>query len=225
MVKTNLNYLGDKYQTDKARNYHGQTRHGYLDYYELYLEKWRESDIRLLEIGICMEGTKGGHSIRMWHEYFLKAKIFGFDIVDMKYLENELDRVKIFQGDASSRNEIENMYQHFGNEEFDFILEDGSHTYEHQMISLAACFKYVKSGGLYILEDMAATDSEPYSPVNRGNHNTLLFLKDFIENKKIKRTYPYMIEDEMEYLEKNIDKIELHLDIQNLYYTAVITKK
>jgi len=213
-----LNELAIRHNTDKGTTSGHASTHGYAPFYDEYLNKWREDPIRLLEVGVCMEHTHGGQSVRMWYEYFSKAEIFTFDIVDMKSLEN--DRVRFFQGDQGDRKSLEAMYMEFGSKQFDFILEDGSHEEHHQMISLGHLFKYVKSGGYYILEDMSIPE-QPVCCIR--NDQTYRIIKDFIETGKINSEH--LTIEEKKYLEKNVAKIELFTDIQNAYATALITKK
>jgi|694.fasta_scaffold11729_3 hypothetical protein len=216
-----LDELANKHNTDKGTRYEHNTVHGYAPIYENYLSKWRDKPIRLLEVGICMEYTKGGQSVRMWHEYFQNASIYTFDIVDMKHLEGELgDRVKFYKGDQSSRPDLETMYKEFGSKQFDFILEDGSHIHNHQMISLAYLFKYVKSGGYYILEDI--TEEGVHACCQR-NDETIKIIKA-LQNKDTV-SCEFIFPEELDYLNKNISKIEIHQDIQNAYRTAIIHKK
>lgn len=215
-----LDELSNKYSTDKGSQYPGPSRHGYASIYEDYLQKWKNDPIRLLEVGVCMEGTTGGHSVRVWHEYFPNAEIYGFDIVNMKSLETEMNRVKIFQGDQSKREDFELMYSHFGEKEFDFILEDGSHQHEHQMISFGHLFKYVKSGGYYILEDMSVR-GVPTCCIR--NDESLDIIQKFYETGIIESKY--IKEEEKNYIEKNTLKVDLYQDIQGAYKTAIIHKK
>ena len=216
-----LDELANKHNTDKGTGYEYYTVHGYAPIYETYLSKWRDKQIRLLEVGICMEYTKGGHSVRMWHEYFQNASIHTFDIVDMKHLETELgSRVKFYQGDQSVRSDFENMYREFGSENFDFILEDGSHIHQHQIISLAHLFKYVKSGGYYILEDIT---EEGVQVCCQRNDETMKIVKALQNKDKV--SCEFIFPEELDYLNKNISKIEIYQDIQNAYRTAIIHKK
>lgn len=60
-----LDELANKYGTDKGTEYLGSCRHGYAEMYDPLLSKWRDEPIRMLEVGVCMEGTVGGHSIYM----------------------------------------------------------------------------------------------------------------------------------------------------------------
>jgi len=216
-----LDELANKHNTDKGTGYEHCTVHGYAPIYETYLSKWREEPIRLLEIGICMEYTKGGHSVRMWHEYFQNASIHTFDIVDMKHLETELgSRVKFYQGDQSLRSDFENMYREFGSENFDFILEDGSHIHQYQIISFGHLFKYVKSGGYYILEDVT---EEGYPVCCIRNDETFKFIKKLKDENIIDSEL--LTEQESKYLQQNIKQIDIHQDIQNAYRTIIIHKK
>jgi demethylmacrocin O-methyltransferase len=213
-----LDELAIKHNTDKGTTSTHASTHGYAPFYDEHLKKWREEPIRLLEIGVCMEGTPGGQSVRMWYEYFSKAEIYAFDIVDMKSLEN--DRVKFLQGDQSDRATLEAMYIEFGSKNFDFILEDGSHREDHQMVSFGHLFKYVKPGGYYILEDMSIP-GQPACCIR--NDKTYSVIKNFMETGKIDSEY--ITAEEKKYLEKNVAKIEIFTDIQNAYATALITKK
>ena len=215
-----LDQLAIKHNTDKGTTSGHASTHGYAPIYEEYLKKWREEPIRLLEIGICMEGTPGGQSVGMWYDYFPNAKIYTFDIVDMHALEN--DRIRFFKGDQGDRTNFDSMYREFDSKDFDFILEDGSHKEHHQMISLGHLFKYVKSGGYYILEDMSIP-GQPVCVECIRNDKTYKIIKDFMDTGKIESEH--LTAEEKKYLEKHTAKIEMFADVQNAYATAIITKK
>ena len=217
-----LDELANMYVTDKGTLYPGPSKHGYAPFYDEVLNPYRNDEIRFLEIGVCMEGTIGGHSIYMWRDYFIKAKIFTFDIVDMSAHDaiTSSNRIHFYQGDQSKREDFESMYKSFGEEEFNFVLEDGLHTTEFQMISLAQVFKYVKSGGIYFLEDV----SIPGHPVCCiRNDETYATIEKFIETKEF--ISPHITEEEKQYLEQHIEKIVLYTDVQDAYVTAAIYKK
>lgn len=215
-----LDELAIKHGTDKGTTSGFPSTHGYAPIYESYLSDWRDQEIRLLEIGVCMEFTGGGQSVRMWHDYFPNAEIYTFDIVDMKALETLSHRIKFYQGDQSSRDSLKSMYHEFGSKSFDFILEDGSHIHHHQIISLGALFPYVKSGGYYILEDVTE-EGVPCCCVR--NDETLPFIKK-LKKQKIADS-EFLTAEESKYLLNNISKIEIHPDIQNAYRTIIIHKK
>lgn len=217
-----LDEIANIYNTDKGTKSNARSRHGYAPIYEQYFQKWRHEPIRMLEIGICMEGTTGGHSVLMWRDYFTKACIHTFDIVDMSAHEvmKSSDRIKFFKGDQGNRDDFARMYNVFGDEPFDFILEDGSHETVHQAISFATLFQYVRSGGYYILEDM----SVPGRPVCCiRNDRTYEMIMNFKTTGKL--VSEHMTDDEIHYLETTVDEIHIHDDIQDAYVTAIIKKK
>jgi cephalosporin hydroxylase len=222
MTKLSLDELANKHNTDKGTLYKGASKHGYAPFYDTFLEKWRTEPIRMLEVGVWMEITDGGESIEMWREYFEKAKIYTFDIRDMtnhKSIVNNKD-VYFFRGDQGNRQDFVEMYSKFGSTPFDFILEDGSHMTNHQIISLAHLFKYVKSGGYYILEDIT-TPGLPACCIR--NDETYNILTNFIQTGNFVTNY--ITEEEKKYLEENIEKIVMYTDVQNAYKTALIYKK
>jgi len=223
MVKT-LDDLANQYQTDKGSAYAGGSRHGYASIYDQrYLSKWRNEQIRLLEIGISLEPAHGGQSVNMWYDYFSKAQIYTMDILNMHShpcIVDLKDRVKFFQADQSDRNQLSAMYESFGSEQFDFILEDGSHEHNHQMISLGHLFKYAKSGGYYILEDMSIPDNLVCCI---RNDDTYRAIQELADTGKINSKF--VLPEEKAYIESNIKNIEIYPDIQDAYAVAIITKK
>jgi hypothetical protein len=219
-----LDQLANKYGTDKGSEYPQHNKHGYAEMYEReYLGKWRNDSIRLLEIGVYLEVGTGAESVMMWYDYFQKASIFTFDIVDMTEHEKMLamaDRVSFFRGDQGKREDFEAMYEAFGSTPFDFILEDGSHTVHHQMISLGHLFQYVKSGGIYMLEDLSIPGHDVCCIRNDENYDVI---RKFKETGKIESDH--ILPAEKAYLENNVKSIEIYPDCQDAYAVAILTKK
>jgi hypothetical protein len=160
-----------------------KVQHGYTKVYnEIMKDKREYADI--FEIGIYQ-----GNSIRLWRDYFKSGIVCGVDNgrllpyskvnvgfsnenpsedeikllsgetseVDFSWIEN--DRVKCFIADQRSESDLEKSFNHFGVNNFDFIIDDGHHYQEHQQISFEILFKNVKPGGYYIIEDVAANDN------------------------------------------------------------------
>ena len=220
--RLSLDDLANKHSTDKGTKYPHGTVHGYAPIYETYLSKWRDESIRMLELGICMEYSPGGHSVRMWSEYFLKAKIYTFDIVDMSQHPAivECDRVEFFKGDQGNREDFVSMFTEFKSKQFEFIVEDGSHKHHHQMISFGHLFKYVASGGYYILEDISIPGVKNCCIDNTPTYAVLQHFKETgtIINDNI-------LPEEKEYLEKHVADITIYHDIKDKFAVAIITKK
>lgn len=133
-----LHELAIKYGSDKAE-------HGYCEFYEEHLPK---SPKKILEIGVLK-----GASIRMWREWFPETEIHGLDL----FIENPMP-------------DIEGAIWHKGNqcdwqllellrkENFDVIIDDGSHCSRHQMITFFGLF----NGSQYYIEDLHCCDQEFY---------------------------------------------------------------
>jgi len=218
-----LKEIGIEHKTDKA------TVHDFTDLYEKYYSSFRNDTVKILEIGVYM-----GASIRMWYDYFSNGMIYGMDDCSItensitpesiKVLEN--DRIKIFIGDQKNREHLKKLIAGYG-KEFDTIIDDGYHFQEYQQVSLGFLFPYVKSKGVYVVEDLC--------PLNRTKEgwglkdfvnfsdNTNNILEDFITTKKI--VSPYMTEDEMTYLNENIEGIKIYVVEKDSNIIAFIKKK
>jgi 23S rRNA U2552 (ribose-2'-O)-methylase RlmE/FtsJ len=136
-----LDELGLKFATDKA-----SSGHNYLDLYERYFSAIRDKNVKILEIGVL-----NGSSLAVWEAYFPNAKIIGADI-NPATKTFERARVQIEILDQSNIEQLVQLGLKHG--PFDVIIEDGSHFWDHQIISLKTLFPFVKSGGTYVVEDL-----------------------------------------------------------------------
>ncbi len=139
--------LGTIYRTDKVDEIHTYKGLNYLDIYEKYFREFKRKPINLLEIGVL-----NGNSLRAWKRYFPKARIFGLDI-DPDTKQYEEDRIFIeigSQADESVLSKLSGRVNHF-----DIIIDDGSHVNKYIIKSFEYLFKRLKSGGIYIIEDLA----------------------------------------------------------------------
>lgn len=103
----------------------------------------------ILEIGIA-----GGASLRMWKEFFPNAQIHGIDL-KKECLKYEEDRIHIWLGDQKDVKFLKGLGEAWG--PFDFIVDDGSHRYQDQLISFKALWPYLRNGGVYAIEDTAGS--------------------------------------------------------------------
>src|SRR5262249_26075381 len=107
----------------------------------------------------------------------------------------------------------------------DILIDDGSHASHHQQIALGFLFPHVRSGGLYIIEDLHWQDAQLEKP---GACKT----RDVLRRFKIDGTFksPYLSDDEQQYVENNIASIWL-LDSRSDYHVdtadalAILRKK
>ncbi len=165
-MELSLTEIADSEGTDKGTVGPDARRgHNYSDIYDSYLSKMRNKSVTLLEIGLGVTGpawncdffisdrnARGGASLRMWYRYFSQARIFGIDVNDASFLENE--RVTTGVADQGSPEQLRSLLHEWGVEEFDIIIDDGSHRPDHQQIAMSTLFPLLASGGVYFIEDL-----------------------------------------------------------------------
>jgi predicted O-methyltransferase YrrM len=121
--------------------------HRYTDTYEAAFAKLG-SVTEILEFGVFR-----GESIAWLAERFPHARIVGVDIVPDSLDWPRSDRIDYIQLDQGDRAAIQTMFAGLGRR-FDLIIEDGSHIPQHQAACLIEGLPHVRSGGLYVLEDI-----------------------------------------------------------------------
>lgn len=159
MVK-DLSVLFRKYGSDKDIN-------GYTPLYQTLFDHLQDREIFLLEVGIgtmipgvpssmvgfSMEGYRPGGSLRAWRDFFSKGIIIGMDIQkDTQFIE---ERIGTHLCDSTKKVEVDELFEGSLNQmEFDIIIDDGSHCDQHQFLTLANLYPHLKSGGIYVIEDI-----------------------------------------------------------------------
>lgn len=157
---TPLCILADKYQTDKGGKSTvyggcpGDTCHTYTKaYYELF--RGRENEVKkVLEIGV-----NAGGSLRMWEEYFQNASIWGLDI--RPEVMFKAGRITTIVADQSNAGSLLTALTATGPEDFDLIIDDGSHELHHQIISMRTLLPFLKPQGWYVIEDVGGMHCNP----------------------------------------------------------------
>jgi hypothetical protein len=126
------------------------------DKWELYLAEYDRlfSSLRNKPIGLLEVGVQNGGSLEIWAQYFSAAEaIVGCDINPLcGQLTYNDDRVRVVIGDITEPGTIKNILK--GRDSFDIIIDDGSHTSTDIIISFCKLFPQLKSGGIYIIEDL-----------------------------------------------------------------------
>jgi hypothetical protein len=136
-----LDSIGRRHGTDKS-----SAHHDYLRHYEAHLGLLIEPIQSLLEIGVF-----DGASLKTWHEFLPDARITGVDI-DPRCKEFEGPNVAVELRDQSDVSHLTEIGIKHG--PFDVIIDDGSHIWSHQILTFETLFPFVRSGGLYICEDI-----------------------------------------------------------------------
>lgn len=218
-----LTILANRYQSDKGTNFFH--RHGFSNiYHELFYDK-RESIRSILEVGIF-----NGASLRMWRDFFPNATIYGFDNDDSKInLTNDLPNTYTFLVDQSQRQSLINGIQNTKCEQFDIIIDDGSHMMNHQQLTFGVLFPYVKNNGQYIIEDLHTSLNTDIIEREGYNTTTLYMFKEYEETTKFNSVH--MTSDELAYINNNVLSVDVYghenpyVRPSGMSITSVITKK
>lgn len=160
-----LNDFAAKYGTDKQIK-----KHGYVKYYEKWLDHLKNENIKLLEIGV-----ERGRSHLMWKDYLPNATIYGIDI-DPGCLGIKQNRIHVEVG--SSADEAFSNKFCYEHGPFDVIIDDGCHCSNAQIKTFELFFQHVKNGGLYVVEDLHTSYWEAFTP--KHEKSCVSYLQDLI---------------------------------------------
>lgn len=157
-ASTELCNLGRLCNTDKSPFNENGHRHPYTPVYSLLFGSLRYRNCRFAEIGVA-----GGASVMMWNHYFKNAQLYFFDR-DTNFLENASNFVskednRFYEMDVKDKVSINRALENTGGN-LDILLDDSSHTFEDQILIIQEGMKYVKSGGMIVIEDIYRRESE-----------------------------------------------------------------
>jgi hypothetical protein len=138
------NSLRNIFETHSGRLIHKLDH--YIEVYEKYFSKYRNTYVVILEIGVAHGG-----SLQVWKKYFGdKAKIYAVDInPECKTLEEE--NVKIFIGSQEDKTFLSGLLKQMPRP--DIIIDDGGHTMKQQITTFEILYPFVKEDGIYLCED------------------------------------------------------------------------
>ena len=148
--------IGKKYDTDKSSQRNNVTDyrhcHPYTLFYDGLFKNKKDENLKIAELGIL-----DGASLLMWKEYFANADIYGFEynndlITNFKHFFNN-DRITLANIDVTNKDSIANAFSEL-NILYDIIIEDTTHQFEDQMRVIENAYKYLKPGGILIIEDI-----------------------------------------------------------------------
>jgi len=177
-----LSRLCDVYGSDKGelvKNGHPYPwpSHTYADFYANLFSHCRNSVTKVFECGIGTNNPnlpssmgisgKPGASLRVWRDYFPNATVYGADI-DKDVLFEE-DRIKTYFINQLDPVVISSFWGEVAIADFDFMIDDGEHTFEAGSTLFLHSIDKLSRNGIYIIEDVA--------PFN------LVRYKQFFQNK------------------------------------------
>lgn len=145
-----LSNIVDNSRTDK------NTIHSYLELYQSLLFHKKETAKHVLEVGIYQGG-----SIKLWHDYFVNATIYGLDIMHIDNVYSELknnERIVLHTStDAYNEETFRNNFLN-KNIKCDFMLDDGPHTLESMKQFIKLYSQIMTDDGILIIEDVQSWD-------------------------------------------------------------------
>jgi hypothetical protein len=203
-----LTEIGIFFNTDKATN------HNFTEFYDSYFSFLRNEKFNILEIGIWK-----GESLKMWKEYFPNSNIYGLDINNLKYLEE--DRIFIEQADQTDINRMNTV---FPNTKFDIIIDDGGHSMYQQQLSLISMMHRLKRGGFFIVEDLHTSLGPHYFYNNDPTKRTALELIENFRNKKEDFKNFYINEEYIKTIYDQVSFCEIYKQNQGNSITSILKK-
>lgn len=188
---SHLTSIANAFGTDKG-TVKGEG-HAYTCVYEVLFAPLHDRPINLLEIGLAVGGPELGNSpdrkvtdapsLRMWREYFPKAHIYGLDISDFSAFQS--DWFTFFQVDCGNAERLAEFAR--SGVECDIIIDDGSHASYHQQLTFCHLFPMLKSGGVYIIEDLGWQPKEYEEALPRVPKTVKLFAS-FLQDGRFSNT-------------------------------------
>lgn len=145
ITNMDANTSNDFYQYGLESGTDKISHHGYHFIYPKYISQYKNiPDAAMIEIGIERKC-----SLQLWKKYFPSAFIYGIDI----NISDEGEQYKIFKADQSDITQLNNVNNEMERPVF-FVIDDGSHIPEHQIVTFNVFFEKLLPGGTYIIEDI-----------------------------------------------------------------------
>ena len=205
--KDSLDELFHYYGSDKA-NIIKKTKdqcHGFSKFYTEHLKHLKKKEVKILEIG-----SYSGASAAAFAKYFENSSVYCFDINISKFVFSSKN-IHVYGFDINNKNKLnkilEKIHLESNSNSFDIIIDDGSHYLSDILFSLKNLFKYIKQGGVYIIEDFKFPN---YYNYNRNIDHILV--DQTLKHLQEKQLFNSNIikKDDQIYLHKNINKVKTH---------------
>ena len=174
---------------------------GYTDFYHENLKELKDKKLDILEIGVAR-----GDGIASFYFYFPYSNLIGVDNNPFK-TRYKSKRIRNMYVDISSKQILKNLTNHL-NQKFDLIIEDCSHRLIDQILCFSENFKNLKKGGIYIVEDLNFPEiHKMYNPTNEAVDLKTILKKINLGEEIFTK---FMKENEIEYIQNNIENIKFY---------------
>ena len=193
------------YGSDKANIFKltNESGHGFSRFYEKNFKKFKDKKINILEIG-----SYAGGSAAAFVKYFPNVNIFCFDI-NISNFKYKSKNIHVFGIDINNEKKInkilDSIFLQYNFDGFDLIIDDGSHNLSDILNGLKNFFQYLKSNGIYIIEDFKYPNYYTYN--KNINHIFIDELLNNLQNKKISTSNIFTKNDQINFINQ-IEKIE-----------------
>ena len=152
-----LNEVFVHFATNKGSHFFSDnikhSSHGYDAFYEKLFKENRTKNLNIMEFGI-----HHGDSLAALSSYFPNANIVGVDKNPFS-TNYKSKRIRTLHCDVSSEKNLESLSNYL-NKDYDYIIDDASHNPIHQKLTLFSMFQNLKSGGIFVIEELNFFQSE-----------------------------------------------------------------
>jgi hypothetical protein len=132
------------YSTDKG------SCHSYIDTYDKLFEPFQNKKINILEVGVL-----NGGSLKLWNEYFINAKIIGYDnqyLIDKNIINENVKFILKSIKDVT--------LDEFIDTPITIAIDDASHEINDQLYFIKTVYPQIADGGILIVEDIQDIDNQ-----------------------------------------------------------------
>ena len=213
-----LDQLFYHYGSDKAEIFRLNKKkgHGYSKFYLKHLQKLKKNQLNILEIG-----SYSGASAAAFSKYLPNSQIFCLDINVSKFRYSS-EKIKVYGVDINNKSKVikilEIIFLDKKFKNFDIIIDDGSHKLSEILNCINFFFKYLKSGGIFVIEDYMLPN---YFKNNKDVDDIFVdhLLKKLRNNEFFKSNF--FNKEDQKYLISSINKIDNYkgnLDISDICF-------
>ncbi len=212
LFKKDLGFLFQFFNSDKGEFFINQydkplkrsknlkTGHSYHHFYEKYFKPIKNQSLNILEIG-----SFKGNATAAFYFYFKNSKIISCDLYP-DFFTYRSSRIKQLKIDNSSEAQL-NLNFLEKNINFDIIIEDAGHYFKDQIISLFMLFRCLKSGGIFVVEELDFPDTREDMNILEEKPT----LRDILFCVKNNQDFnsKYITNDQKKYFLDNVSQIEI----------------
>ena len=128
----------------------GSKKHRFTELYNMLLAPYRGRAIKMGLLGLGGIGDGTSPELDMWLEFLPKASIYGMDWREL--IDAPDKRVNLARSSFETVDDVSRASEDFP--DLDIVLDDATHASHHQQNAFIALFPRLKSGGLYLIEDL-----------------------------------------------------------------------